>query len=480
MDRFLCIHGHFYQPPREDPRTGEIAPEPSAQPYANWNERITAECYRPLVERGIYPRMSFDFGPTLLSWLEKKEPQVYRAVIDADKESQKRFSGHGSAMAQAYNHIILPLANRRDRVTQVVWGARDFEWRFGRKPEGMWLPETAVDLESLEILAERGIAFTVLAPHQAERVRFPPHGNWKKEGGIDSRRAYELRLPSKRRIRLFFYDGNIAQGLAFGGLAADGPGLAARVRQVFSSEPSQAQLVHAACDGETFGHHHKGGDKALEEVLRQFEQDKEIGLTNYGEYLEKHPAIHEVEIVEKSSWSCPHGIDRWWSNCGCSSGAHPGWSQEWRTPLRNGLDELRDSVAERYEQEAAKLVKDPWAARDHSIDLWLDSSPESRRRFLDANASHALSAEEQERLWKLLELQQHALFMYTSCGWFFDDISGIEAVLVLRCAARVIRLSEELFGFSPEARFLEILAEAKSNDPAAGDGRKVYEMRVAR
>ncbi len=477
MERYVCVHGHFYQPPREDPRDGEIKPEPSARPYANWNERITAECYRPFAERGTYARMSFDFGPTLLSWLEKKEPNLYQAVLQQDRESRKRFSGHGSAMAQAYNHIILPLANHRDRVTQVVWGIRDFEWRFGRRPEGMWLPETAVDLETLEVLAEQGIAFTVLAPHQALRVRFPPHGHWKKAGeeGIDPRRAYELRLPSKRRIHLFFYDEVLSKAVAFEGLAADGPALAARLRQAFSPEPAQAQMVHVASDGETFGHHHAGGDRALDEALRHFEKGKEPRLTNYAEYLEKHPAIHEVEIVEKSSWSCPHGVDRWWSDCGCNSGAHPGSSQHWRTPLRNGLDGLRDAAAPRYEQEAGKLVKDPWAARDRSIDLWLDPSEESRRKFLEAHAARPLSREEQERLWKLLELQRQALLMYTSCGWFFDDLGGIEAVLVLRHAARAVRLAQELFGLSLEERFLEMLSEAKSNDPAAGDGRRIYE-----
>ena len=462
MAKFVCIHGHFYQPPREDPRTGEIKPEPSAQPYANWNERITAECYRPLAERGTLARMSFDFGPTLLTWLEKKEPQVYRSILQADRDSRKNFSGHGSAMAQAYNHLILPLANRRDRVTQVAWGIRDFEWRFGRKPEGMWLPETAVDRESLEVLAAQGIGFTVLSPHQAR-------------GPVDPRRAYELRLPSKQRIRIFFYDGDLSRAVAFEDLSSDGLRLAGRLEGAFSLELARPQLVHIAVDGETFGHHHPGGDKALDEALSRIGSEGSIRLTNYGEVLEKNPAIHEVEIVEKSSWSCPHGIDRWWSDCGCNSGAHPGWNQAWRTPLRNALDELRDSTAARYEQAAGKLLKDPWAARNRAIDLWLDPSRESRRGFVETQAGRSLSPEEQDRLWKLLELERHALFMYTSCGWFFDDIGGIEAVLVLRHAGRAIRLSEELFGLSPEARFLEVLAEAKSNDPAAGNGRRIYE-----
>ena len=473
-ERFICVHGHFYQPPRESPWTGEIEDQPSARPYRNWNERITAECYRPLAERGVYARMSFDFGPTLLQWLERKQARVYRAVLQADQESRRSFSGHGSAMAQAYNHMILPLANHRDRVTQVVWGMRDFEWRFGRRPEGMWLPETAVDLESLEILAGQGIGFTVLAPHQARRVRFPPHGQWKEEG-IDPRRAYGLKLSSGREIKIFFYDGSISAALAFEGLATDGPGLAARLQQGFDPEPSRAQLVHAAADGETYGHHHAGGDRALEEALRRIESGGSARLTNYAEFLEKHPPIHEVEVVEKSSWSCPHGIDRWWSHCGCSSGAHPGWSQSWRTPLRDALDWLRDTAAPLYEREAGKLLKDPWAARDRSIELELDPSPEARRRFMEEQAVQPLSEESRARALSWLDLQRQLLLMYTSCGWFFDDIGGIEAVQTLCCAARAVELAEELSGVPLEPRFLELLARAKSNDPEKIDGRRIYE-----
>jgi len=461
-ERFVCIHGHFYQPPRESPWTEEIEDQPSARPYRNWNERITAECYGPLADRGVYARMSFDFGPTLLHWMERKKPPLYGAILQADRDSRGRFSGHGSAMAQPYNHMILPLANRRDRVTQVVWGIRDFEWRFGRKPVGMWLPETAVDLETLEILASQGIRFTVLAPHQARAE-------------IDPRRAYGLKLSSGRRMQIFFYDGAISRSVAFEGLASAGNRLADRLLGAFSPGSPGPQLVHIASDGETYGHHHAGGDRALDEALRQVEHAVGVRLTNYEEYLERHPPAQEVEIVEKSSWSCPHGIDRWWSDCGCHSGAHPGWSQSWRTPLRDALDWLRDTTAPLYEREAAPLLKDPWAARDRSMDLVLDPSSGTRSKFMQEQGARPLSGEDQDRVLKLLDLQRQLLLMYTSCGWFFDDIGGPEAVQILRCAARAIEWAEGLFAVPLEPRFLGFLERAQSNDPEKGDGRRIYE-----
>ncbi len=462
MERAVCVHGHFYQPPRENPWTDQVELQPSAHPYHDWNERITAECYRPLAELGAYARMSFDFGPTLLSWLERKAPEVYRAVLESDRQSLKNFSGHGSAMAQAYNHMILPLANHRDRVTQVVWGIRDFEWRFGRRPEGMWLPETAGDLETLEILAGQGIRFTVLAPHQAQSP-------------VDPTQLYLQRLASGKQIHLFFYDGPIAKAVSFERLASDGPRLAEKLEQGFRRENAGAQLVHIASDGETYGHHHAGGDRALVEALRRIESGGLARLTNYAEVLDKHPPAREVEILEKSSWSCSHGLDRWWSDCGCNSGANPGWRQGWRTPLRDALDGLRDSLAPPYEEAAGRLLKDPWAARDRSVDLLLDPSPEAARRFLEDQARRPLNEEERRRALALLDLQRQALLMYTSCGWFFDDVGGIEAVQILRYAARAIELAKELFDLPLEAGFLEILSKAESNDPAKGDGRKIYQ-----
>ncbi|HET8916453.1 MAG TPA: glycoside hydrolase, partial [Candidatus Binatia bacterium] len=359
MKRYICIHGHFYQPPRENPWLESVELQDSAYPYHDWNERVTAECYAPnSVSRILdgdnqiiqlvnnYSKISFNFGPTLLAWLEAKAPDVYDAILEADRESQKNFSGHGSALAQVYNHMILPLANARDRRTQILWGIRDFQRRFKRLPEGMWLPETAVDIESLEILAELGIRFTILAPHQADRVR-PIGGRvWHDVSGsrIDPTQAYEQRLPSGRKIALFFYDGPIARAVAFEGLLSSGEHLANRLVGAFDDGRNRPQLVHIATDGESYGHHHRFGDMALAYALNTIESNQLAQLTNYGEYLERHLPTHQVEIIEKTSWSCFHGIDRWWSNCGCNSGGRPGWNQEWRTPLRGALDTLRDSL----------------------------------------------------------------------------------------------------------------------------------------
>jgi alpha-amylase/alpha-mannosidase (GH57 family) len=493
MQRYVCIHGHFYQPPRENPWLEAIEVQDSAYPYHDWNERVTAECYAPNTASRIldereriaaivnnYSRISFDFGPTLLSWLEPKAPEVYAAVLAAERESRERFSGHGSALAHAYNHMILPLANRRDKRTQVLWGIRDFAHRFGRAPEGMWLPETAVDLETFDVLAELGIRFTVLAPHQAVRER-PSGGRWRDvtEGKIDPAMPYRLSLSSGRSIDLFFYDDAISRDVAFGGLLHSGEQFATRLLAGFPEKTTATpRLVHIATDGETYGHHHPHGDMALAFALRAIDSDGNALLTNYGDFLEKHPPSREVEIREYTSWSCGHGVERWRSGCGCSTGAHPGWSQAWRAPLRQALDGLRDSVAAPFEEKALGLFRDPWGARDDYIAVVLDRSLGSVSRFLEAHAVRPLAPPERIGAVKLLELQRHALLMYTSCGWFFDDISGTEAVQVLQYAGRVVQLAEELFGGSFEEGFLAALSQARSNRPEEGDGRQIYETRV--
>jgi alpha-amylase/alpha-mannosidase (GH57 family) len=493
MERYLCIHGHFYQPPRENPWLEAIELQDSAYPYHDWNERIAAECYAPnavariLDERNFiaklinnYAKISFNFGPTLLSWLETKAPDIYAAILAADRESQNNFSGHGSALAQVYNHVIMPLANQRDRVTQIRWGVRDFERRFKRAPEGMWLAETAVDLETLELLAEHGIRFTILAPHQAARFRVIGARHWTETNGhhIDPSRAYRHNLPSGKSIALFFYDGPIARSVAFEGLLSQGEQFIAKLMGGFSTQRDGPQLMHIATDGESYGHHHKFGDMALAYALEHIEAKQLARLTNYGEFLEKFPPTHEVEIVEKSSWSCAHGIDRWWSDCGCNSGAHPEWNQAWRTPLRDVFDWLRDEVTLPWVTRAEPLLKDPWAARDAYIDVIHDRSKENVDQFFLRHAARALSGAEQTVALKLLELQRNALLMYTSCGWFFDDLSGIETVQVMQFAARAVQLAEELFGAPLEDQFVEGLAKAKSNLPDLGDGRQVYETFV--
>jgi alpha-amylase/alpha-mannosidase (GH57 family) len=491
---YICIHGHFYQPPRENPWLETVEIQESAHPHHDWNERITAECYAPNAASRIldekkrivkivnnYAKISFNFGPTLLSWMETNDPEVYRAILAGDEESARTFGGHGSALAQPYNHMIMPLANDRDRRTQVIWGIRDFTHRFGRTPEGMWLPETAVDLKSLEVMAEHGIKFTILAPDQAKRVRKIGGRNWKDVSGerIDPTMAYRQNLPAHRSMDILFYDGPISRAVAFEGLLANGEHFAQRLLGAFSEETRPwPELVHIATDGETYGHHHRYGEMGLTYALNHIESNGLAEITNYGQYIERHPPTHTVEIRENTSWSCIHGVERWRSNCGCNSGGHPQWNQTWRTPLREALDWLRDCLAPQFEEDLGKLLKDPWAARDDYISVILDRSPENVKAFMEKHVGRELSQDEQVRALKLLELQRHAMLMYTSCGWFFDELSGIETVQVLQYAGRAIHLAQEL-SFKPiEPQFLELLAKAKSNLPEHRDGRHVYELFV--
>ena len=493
MERYICVPGHFYQPPRENPWLEAIELQDSAHPYHDWNERITAECYATNATSRIldgegwiiditnnYANISFNFGPTLLAWTEVHAPDVYQAVVEADRLSQERFSGHGSALAQAYNHMILPLANRPDKYTQILWGIRDFEKRFGRYPEGMWLPETAVDLESLDILAEFGIRFTILAPHQAARVRPLESNDWEdvSAGRIDPTMPYRLELESGRTIDLFFYDGPISRAVAFEGLLSRGESLAQRLLSAFSDQSRRPQLVQIATDGETYGHHHRHGDMALAYALHYIQTNELAQLTNCGEFLELHPPSYEVEIFENSSWSCAHGVERWQSDCGCKTGGQPEWNQRWRTPLREALDWLRDTMAPVYEQKVSMLLKDPWQARNEYIQVILDRSPPSLAEFFEEQAVHDLTLGEKITALKLLELQRHAMLMYTSCGWFFDELSGIETVQVIQYAGRALQLAQELFNNNLEPHFLKLLAKAKSNIAEHRDGQLIYDKFV--
>ncbi len=490
MNRYLCIHGHFYQPPRENPWLEAVELQDSAAPYHDWNERVLAECYEPnavsriLDEKGRirkivnnYSNISFDFGPTLLSWLEENAGHVYQSLLAADRESVRRFSGHGSALAQAYNHIILPLAPRRDKITQIAWGLRDFESRFDRSAEGMWLPETAVDLETLDLLAERGIKFTLLAPHQALRIRPKESAEWRdtNRATLDITHPYEIDLPSGRTIAVFFYHEALSVAVSFEGLLSNGDAFVQRLTDAFPADDSLPHLVHLATDGEAYGHHHRFGDMALAYALNKVEKEQRAILTNYGQFLEKDPPRWKAQIAGNTSWSCAHGVERWRSDCGCNTGAHPGWNQAWRTPLREALNWLREELAPLYETEASRYLRDPWAARDEYIRVILDRSEESLREYFQQQAARELSGEEIPRALKLLELQRHALLMFTSCGWFFDDLAGIETQQNLQYASRAIQLAQELFGDGIEERFLRSLADARSNEKGSPDGRAVYE-----
>src|SRR5271157_4133063 len=494
--RFACIHGHFYQPPRENPWLETVETQDSAAPYHDWNERICAECYatngaarivnnKNQITRIVnnYARMSFNYGPTLMSWLVENAPRTYRTILDGEQRSRKSYKGHSSAMAQVYNHIILPLANRRDRITQIRWGIADYQHHYGAPPEGMWLAETAADNESLELMAQHGIKFTVLAPHQCKRIRPLKEGaNWTDTPGdsVYTTRPYLVRFDTGVSIAVFFYDGLASRAIAFEGLLNSGESLAARLKGGFKDN-AQPQLVHVATDGESYGHHHRYGEMALAYALRLLEEDKTVNLTNYGCYLEQFPPEYEAEIVHRSSWSCVHGIERWRSDCGCNGGK-AGWNQAWRAPLRRALDELRDALIPLTEQEGGKLFKDAWAARDGYIDVVLDRSPQSVEQFFRKHQSRTLSVEERVRGMELMEMQRHTQLMYTSCGWFFDDISGIETVQVIAYAARVLQLARELFGEQAdplEPKFLARLAEARSNVASAGDGAQIYKASVA-
>jgi alpha-amylase/alpha-mannosidase (GH57 family) len=494
MEKYICIHGHFYQPPRENPWLEAVEMQDSASPYHDWNERITAECYAPNARARLldgegrienivsnYSRMSFNFGPTVLSWMKEKMPDIHDAIVDADKHSRERFSGHGSALAQVYNHMILPLANPRDKHTQVLWGMRDFEARFGRPPEGMWLAETAADNETLDVLAEHGIKFTILSPYQAARVRpLAENSEWQDVNGakVDPSMPYLVKLKSGRSIIVFFYDAPIAQAVAFEKLLVNGEKFAGRLLAAFDDARGHDQIAHIATDGESYGHHFQFGDMALAFALHQIEKSDVAKLTIYAEFLEKHPPTHEAEIHQPSAWSCPHGVGRWKEDCGCNSGGHGGWVQQWRAPLRQAMDWLRDRLAPLYETKAKEFLKNPWLARDDYISVILDRSPENISRFFSRHATHELNEGEQIAALRLLEMQRHAMLMFTSCGWFFDEVSGLETTQVIQYAARALQLSGELSSENLEAGFLEILEQAKSNIPVNQNGRVVYEKFV--
>jgi alpha-amylase/alpha-mannosidase (GH57 family) len=497
--RFICIHGHFYQPPRENPWLETVETQDSAAPYHDWNERVCAECYAPNGAARIvnaqnhitrivnnYAHISFDFGPTLLSWLKENAPRTYRMILDGERRSRTILGGHSSAMAQAYNHMILPLASARDRATQIRWGIADYVSHFGEQPESMWLPETAVDNQTLQLLAANGIKFTVLAPHQCKRIR-PLHAESKDGAGwtdtpdasVETTRPYLVRFPSGASLAVFFYDGPTSRAIAFEGLLNSSEALAGRLKASFNGSPG-AQLVHVATDGESYGHHHKYGEMALAYATRLLDQDPEVELTNYASFLAQFPPEYECEIVENTSWSCAHGVERWRSNCGCNGGK-PGWNQKWRTPLRQALDALRDALVPLTEKAGLALFKDVWAARDAYISVILDRSTESADRFFAGHSTHELSENERIRALELMELQRNAQLMYTSCGWFFDDISGIETVQVIAYAARVIQLARQVFGRQADAlepAFLARMAEAKSNLSFQGDGARIYKRCV--
>ena len=495
---YLTIHGHFYQPPRENPWLEAIELQESASPFHDWNARICDECYNPNSASRIvdgknriidivnnYTMISFNFGPTLMSWMEQYAPNTYERIVQADRKSIGIYSGHGNAIAQVYNHMIMPLANDKDKYTQTIWGIKDFEYRFGRKPEGIWLAETATDDRTMEVLIDCGIKFTILSPYQAARIRkinAKQDSAWEDVswGSIDPARAYRYFIKGKpdKYIDLFFYDGSISKSVAFDNLLKDGNRFIKRLQDGVSPQRNYNQLVNIATDGESYGHHTRFGDMALSYALKKRAKDAGFTITNYGEYLEKNPPLYEVDIKPVSSWSCFHGVERWRDDCGCSTGAQPGWNQKWRKPLRDALNYLRDELAVLYEEQISKYLDDPWESRNDYISVMLDRNEISLGKFFKKHQRRELSSEEKTLVLKLLEIQRQAMLMFTSCGWFFADISGIETTQIMKYAARAIELAETFTDKDYETPFLNILEKAQSNIKDMGNGKEIYQKFV--
>ena len=475
-NKYVCIHGHFYQPPRENAWLEVVELQDSAAPFHDWNARINFECYAPNTSARIlnpegkiqkiinnYTRINFNFGPTLLSWLESEDTETYNSIIEADKISMEKNGGHGNAIAQVHSHLILPLANEKDKHTQVLWGLKDFEYRFGRKAEGIWLAETAANTDTLEVLAEYGVKYTILAPRQLKAFKKIGDDAWvDSKKGFDVRRPYHINLPSGKSIAVFFYDGVISQEVAFNKLLDNGKRFAERFLTTFDKN-DEPQLVHIATDGESYGHHHRYGEMALADCLNHIEQGSEAQLINYAYYLEKYPPTYEAQIHENSSWSCVHGVERWKSNCGCNSGGNQGWTQEWRPHLRSALDWLRDELAIIFDQEGSKYLKDPWKTRDEFIFVLLNRDDYAIKEFLGQHVIKTLSKKEKTTVLRLLEMQRNALYMYTSCGWFFDEISGIETNQILQYSLRAIEFVKQVASRDLSEEFIKRLENAPSN-----------------
>ena len=488
---YIAIHGHFYQPPRENPWTEEVEFQSSAAPYHDWNERVSAEAYEPnasarlfdpqgRIEKIVsnYEKISFNFGPTLLDWMRVHKPWLVRKIVESDRKGELRF-GVGNAIAQAYNHIILPLAKDIDIETQVIWGIKHFEHIFGRKPMGMWLPETAVDMRTLRTLAKHGIKFTILAPSQIEAVKPLKGDTWIDVRGekVDPSRPYKVDLGNGLEIAVFVFDGPISRSIAFEDVLRDGDTLFNRLMMGIDPSRTHPQIVLAASDGETFGHHKKFGDLALAYALRKIEESPDVELITPGAYLSRYPLEWEARIIERTSWSCPHGVKRWEDDCGCRT--IPNWHQKWRKPLREGLNWLKDRLDEIFESFGSKLLKEPWEARNDYIEVILDRSVDNVEEFFSKHAAKALSPSEKISALKLLEMQRHGMLMFTSCGWFFNDISGIETVQILQYASRAIQLAKEVAKINLEDKLLsDYLQHAPSNLPEFQNGLVVWEKLV--
>jgi alpha-amylase/alpha-mannosidase (GH57 family) len=503
--QYVCIHGHFYQPPRENPWLGVIEVQPGAKPFHDWNERITAECYAACARARIHNdqrqidrlannflNISFNIGPTLLHWLERHHASTLKRIIAADRVSCERLEGHGNAMAQTYNHVIMPLASVRDQHTQIRWGIADFEHYYGRRPEGMWLSECAVDRSTVRALIDHGIRFIVLSPRQAGRVRHLQSQEWHKVHPTqpDTRWPYRIfdRQPDgskdySRHLDVFFYNDDLSQAIAFQHLLRDAGKMNQRVLATFDPHIDAPQLVSIGTDGESYGHHEPYGEMCLAYFYEFLVKENNESITNYAHFLSLHPPQWEVELWEGergegSSWSCAHGVDRWYRDCGCSDGGMEGWNQAWRTPLRESFDELRVELDAIFEKEGGCLFHDPWEARDEYIAILLDSCRERRAAFLQRHLHAEPSDANVTQAWTLLAMQHYGMLMYTSCAWFFADVARVEPEQNMRYALRAAQFAQPFTETDLEAQLISGLEEATSNEEKHGTGGHVFRKTV--
>ena len=490
---YFTIHGHFYQPPRENPWSGVIENQPSARPFHDWNERIASECYSPNSASRIlsasgrihdvvnnYDFMSFNMGPTLMGWIRTNTPETYRRIQEADKRSIERL-GHGNAIAQVYNHIIMPLASAEDKRTQIRWGIEDFKFHYGRMPEAMWLAETAINFETVVELIKAGIKYTILSPTQADSFRKFGDVEWTgcANTDIDTTRPYRIfprdkdgNIVCDGHLDVFFYNPWLSSAVGFEHLLRDAGTFGRRIADAWDPNREEPQLVSIGTDGESYGHHEPFGDMCAAWLYNRYAPENNMVPVNYGWFLEKFPPKHEVLLKnfysEGCAWSCAHGVGRWYRDCGCSTGGGPDWNQKWRGPLRDAFNHLKKLADDIFVREFERISSvNPWEARNNYVQTLVAPEDESRRtKFLKETLLHPENEKDCAKAIRLMEIQKFCLFSFTSCGWFFNDIEGLEPVQNMRYALRAMELLEPFlpFGHNIKSEVLSILGRATSNE----------------
>jgi hypothetical protein len=440
----FCVHGHFYQPPRVDPFTGQIPEEFGANPYSNWTEKIFHECYQPNTTSGNFQKISFNIGATLFEWLDQYQPETARAITEQEAMVFQRI-GVSNAMAQPYFHFIMPLASARDKATMIRWGIRDYEAHFGHPPQGMWLPETAVDLASLEALVDHGITFTILAPWQA------------KDPALDTTKPWNVKLPNGKEIVVFFYNTFLSGEISFNpGATENADGFVQNwlIPQSQTLSHPGDRLIVAASDGELYGHHQPSREKFLGYLLDGAVEKQGIQREYPALWLRDHPAEDYTEIIENTSWSCHHGIERWRDVCGDAPTAN------WKKPLRQFLDKLANSIDAIYDARLNSLIDDPWALRDDYATVLLSS--EKIDTLVLRHASQVLTPGQATMVMLLVEAQFERLRMFSSDAWFFFDLDRIEPLNALKYAAHAANLVEQATGQDPSDGLISIISQAHS------------------